>query len=463
LSKLKPFVWREKLFLLHNKFSDNQYFSYICVLINQQTMLITHIDFKNFKPFKEVSFELNPHFNIIIGKNMSGKTSVLDGLSVAMGSFFLGMSGGAVKYILKEDIHLTTYQYSLEEQTPVCVAAKGVVDGNMIEWDRELHSINNGKTTRLGASKIKNIAKKLDTLRQKGKNVKLPILAYYPTTRNWKKINENWKNADVQDTDSRKEGYKSWSNPEYNIQMVLEWFRDMQLAAIQPNGKEAQNGDSVELKVLRICITTCIENAKDVFYDWKRKELMLEWQDDRKIPVSRLSHGVKNMMAIIADIAYRCMRLNPHLELNAAKETEGIVLIDELDAHLHPSWQLKIVDNLKKTFPKIQFVITTHSPLIIGSADANELIMLPENLSEGSLKPQEKSYKGWQLQFILEQIMDSESNYDVNIEPILNNLSESFEKNDLENYQKNLVVLKNVLNPNDAILKVYQMKLAILL
>lgn len=128
-------------------------------------MLITHIGFKKFKPFKEVSFELNSHFNIIIGKNMSGKTSVLDGLSVAMGAFFLGMSGGGIKDIAKEDIHLTTYQYSLEEQTPACVVARGVVNGNSIEWNRELHNIDKNKTTRLGAVKIKDIAKKMNLQR----------------------------------------------------------------------------------------------------------------------------------------------------------------------------------------------------------------------------------------------------------------------------------------------------------
>ncbi len=430
-------------------------------------MLITDINFKNFKPFKDVSFELNSHFNIIIGKNMSGKTSVLDGLSVAMGAFFFGMSGGTVKDIEKKDIRLTTYKYSLEEQIPVYIGAKGTVDAKNVEWNitktTKYRPNEIGYKTIYELDKIRKIAKQLHLKIQQGENIKLPILAYYPTDRTWYPIDN--KDIELEHKGSRLLGYKSWANPEINYKMLLRWFKTMELATIQKkkNGMGQESTISLELQVLKSCLINCIESAKNIFFDWEYGELILEWQDDRKIPVSRLSHGVKNMMAIIADIAYRCMRLNPHLELNAAKETEGIVLIDELDAHLHPSWQLKIVDNLKKTFPKIQFVITTHSPLIIGSADVNELIMLPENLSEGSFKPEEKSYKGWQLQFILEQIMDSESNYDVNIAPILNNLSENFEKNDLENYQKNLVVLKNVLNPNDAILKIYQMKLAILL
>lgn len=420
-------------------------------------MHIKNIDFQNFKPFKHVNLDLDASFNIIIGKNMSGKTSVLDGLSVAMGAFFLGMSGGTAKDIEKEDIYLTTYQYSLEEQTPVRIAAKGIVDGNVIEWNRELHNIDKSNTTRLGADKIKRIAKKMNLQRQKGENVKLPLLVYYPTTRNWKKIKEN-SNLDVKDTDSRKEGYKSWYNPEQNIQMVLEWFRDMQLAAIQSNGKETQSKDSIELQVLRSCLINCIENSQDIFFDWKRKELILEWFDDRKIPVSRLSHGVKNMLAIIADIAYRCIRLNPHLESNAAKETEGIVLIDELDAHLHPSWQLKIVDNLKKTFPKIQFIITTHSPLIIGSADVNEVIILPDDIAEGHFKPEEKSYKGWQLQFILEQIMGSESNYDVNIRPFIGEIHKAYAEKDLAAYDLAFEKLVKIVNPNDTLIKMYEIR-----
>lgn len=74
-----------------------------------------------------------------------------------------------------------------------------------------------------------------------------------------------------------------------------------------------------------------------------------------------------------ADLAYRCLKLNPHLGDNALKETPGLVLIDEIDLHLHPNWQRRIVSDLKSAFPKIQFVATTHSPFIVQSLKSNEV------------------------------------------------------------------------------------------
>ena len=88
--------------------------------------------------------------------------------------------------------------------------------------------------------------------------------------------------------------------------------------------------------------------------------------------------GYRNMIGMIADIAYRCIKLNPHLGVNALKETNGLVLIDELDLHLHPSWQKAIVKELTTSFPKIQFVATTHSPFIVQSLAKDQIINLED-------------------------------------------------------------------------------------
>ncbi len=84
------------------------------------------------------------------------------------------------------------------------------------------------------------------------------------------------------------------------------------------------------------------------------------------------------MLAMVADIARRAAILNPHLEERALAETPGIVLIDELDLHLHPRWQRRVVDNLRETFPNLQFIVTTHSPFIIQALRPGELIDLNE-------------------------------------------------------------------------------------
>jgi len=92
-----------------------------------------------------------------------------------------------------------------------------------------------------------------------------------------------------------------------------------------------------------------------------------------------LSDGQRIILAMVADIAYKAASLNSQLEEKAALETPGIVLIDEIDWNDHPNWQRKIVDSLKTTFPKIQFIATTHSPFIIQSCRVGELIEMNES------------------------------------------------------------------------------------
>jgi predicted ATP-binding protein involved in virulence len=98
-----------------------------------------------------------------------------------------------------------------------------------------------------------------------------------------------------------------------------------------------------------------------------------------ELKVDQLSDGQRNMIAMVGDIAYRCVRLNPQLSARAPLETEGIVLIDEVDLHLHPQWQQVVVTGLQDAFPKIQFVVTTHSPQVLTSIRKENIRTLGRN------------------------------------------------------------------------------------
>ena len=91
------------------------------------------------------------------------------------------------------------------------------------------------------------------------------------------------------------------------------------------------------------------------------------------MPVSQLSDGIRNTVALVADLAYRAVQLNPHLAERAALETDGIVLIDEVDMHLHPSWQQTILTSLREAFPKVQFIVTTHSPQVLSTVQKENI------------------------------------------------------------------------------------------
>ena len=104
----------------------------------------------------------------------------------------------------------------------------------------------------------------------------------------------------------------------------------------------------------------------------------------------------KAVLSVIADIAKRLSMANPD-SLNPLEE-EAVILIDELDLHLHPKWQKEIVADLKRTFPNSQFIVSTHSPFIVQSLDADELF----DIKIMQYAEEEGNYRGWSIEAIQE-------------------------------------------------------------
>ena len=115
---------------------------------------------------------------------------------------------------------------------------------------------------------------------------------------------------------------------------------------------------------------------------------MIVEKDGEELDVNQLSQGEKSLLALVGDIARRLALLNPSME--NPLEGEGVVMIDEVDLHLHPKWQHDLVDKLVKTFPNVQFILTTHSPHIISdnpdilvyALDDGELMQVPNIYGE---------------------------------------------------------------------------------
>ncbi len=132
------------------------------------------------------------------------------------------------------------------------------------------------------------------------------------------------------------------------------------------------------LQAFRQVLRTCLESEgiDEVRYDANLKALAARWHAGPWVSFDHLSDGVRNALGLVLDLTMRCAQLNPHLGERAASETSGVVLIDELDLHLHPTWQSHIIDDLRKAFPRVQFIITTHSPLLISSRRPDEVVIL---------------------------------------------------------------------------------------
>jgi predicted ATP-binding protein involved in virulence len=335
-------------------------------------MKIDRLELKNFRGYKDLSVEFDPGFNLIIGDNGSGKTALLEALTVAMGSFLLGIKNANSRGILPDDIHIATFETNEEFQFPVQVAAEGVVNGNAIKWLRELNGSKN-RTTTIKSESIKQQAHLLDEQIRTGKTNNLPLLAYYATGRLFDVAGGSETNSGEKELASRFRAYNRCLEAKSTYKYFLKWFRGKELSGIQKNSLD------IAFETVKQAIISNIPNCKTLYNEFdpdKSKGLKVQLTDGRILPFTSLSDGTRNFFAIVADMAYKCVTLNPHLKEKALQDTSGIVLIDELDLHLHPEWQRKIIHSLKITFPSIQFIVSSHSPFLIQETGHNQLIVL---------------------------------------------------------------------------------------
>ncbi len=337
-------------------------------------MRIDRLRIKNFKAFDDREFTFPEQFTVLIGDNGTGKTSVLDTLAIAAGSYLLGIDGVAAIAIEKDEIRRVSYdRQSFEYQFPVQIEAVGKIYETELRWLRSLEYLT-GRTTREKSRSIIALAQKHQKLVRAGNRTEnLPLLAYHGTGRLWA---EHKAKVEYKRAGSRTEGYLDCLSPKSSSKQFLSWYKTY----FDSRQKFDYSQDREVIDTFNHAITTMVPEWQKIAFDFVEDDLVGFYQitpnETKYLPYRLLSDGFRNMIGIVADIAYRCIKLNPHLGQAALIETEGIVLIDEIDLHLHPKWQKRIVEDLKRVFPKLQFVVTTHSPFVVQSLKNTELINL---------------------------------------------------------------------------------------
>lgn len=182
---------------------------------------------------------------------------------------------------------------------------------------------------------------------------------------------------------------------------------------------------------------------------------------ENKCYLEELSSGYQSILSIIFCIFDWIEGTNEGNEM-LVKNAVGTVLIDELDAHLHPEWQLTIRDSLEKLFPKLQFIITTHSPHLIASAKAKELLIIPEHNGNLELSPSNKTYSGWNTDQILEEIMGVKSLTNKLYAELIQECLDLIDTKDVSKLDKAIKNLKKVSHSNDTVVESFEIKLATL-
>lgn len=188
----------------------------------------------------------------------------------------------------------------------------------------------------------------------------------------------------------------------HGVEFAFEYIQMLQaVAAEEHEGKQFPAYEAILGAVNYALKDELASNESVIFSTRYGKDLVaLKTEEGTVVPFATLSDGYRNVIKIVLDVAARMCMLNPYLKGEALRETPGVVVIDEIDLSLHPTWQRRIIGILKDLFPKIQFICATHSPFIIQSLEDGELHSLDSDLEE--------EYSGESIEDIAEDIMGVE-------------------------------------------------------
>lgn len=347
-------------------------------------MFLKNITAKNFNGFENITVEFSPGINLLIGNNGSGKTSIIEAISIALGTSFSlvhgistkGLSDNTVRYIYQKEGDAT---HSFIRQFPQQISSE-------LQWnDSEKYSLTASRKGEADATHAFNddIAyKTLNTLNDN--NEKAPIFCLQNFDRDW---TAHKKSQDINVTAGmtiRSDGYKDCLSGKGIEDVIQNWCLKMSFLEYQK--KHPVHEYQLFQNTISHFMQAMLETSEGIQIEYSIETQGMEITiGENKDSLYNLSTGYRAILSMIMELAYRASVLNPTMQDFSA--LEGVVLIDEIDAHLHPKWQWKILDAIRQVFPRVQFIIATHSPIVISSVKDARIIKLIDLKTTEVLEP----------------------------------------------------------------------------
>lgn len=347
-------------------------------------MYLEKITLKNYKAIEELEITLTPGINLLIGDNGVGKTSVLEGIAVALSGLFVNVPGVKTKNIVKEDVRMLIEtagdsSTSVTYCEPISAGCSlKTCDEKVFLWNRVKEEMSSTHT-KIDDKDVCIWMKKMTNQ----PNAILPLISFQSAARVWKVKRGDFGTELKKKLDDRRCGYIGCLDSSMDVKSIQQWCMKQEVTAIN---KGKQIG---EYETFKSIISTFmkeineLDEAPEIYYSPQFSELVYKDKNE-EMAISKLSAGYQSLLWMIMDLAYRVCLLNP--ELRDISQIKGIVLIDEIDMHLHPKWQWNIIKALSTTFPNIQFIIATHSPIIISACKSCNLILIDNKQKISYLK-----------------------------------------------------------------------------
>ena len=348
-------------------------------------MKIKQLRMQSFRGINDLTIDFDPQLNIIIGNNGSGKSSILDCL------------GGFLSHIcdLVNELYVNSNNITdFRNPRPQNIFLDDDISANNEKANVRVETIlkslnfqfsiqkNRGDRSKVSTNILENNPS--DRLQKFVHSTNIPVMIYYSVKReilfqnSQADLNQGIF-IDTQDSQKDKKydiltAYnRAFTGGKVVFNEFFEWFKlleelENELIRDNPTYRDKQ------LESVRQAIYTFLPEFKDLRIRRRPELRMTVTKNDAELTINQLSDGEKNLLAMVGDLAKRLAIANPEME--KPEQGSGVVLIDEIELHLHPKWQRMVIPALLRTFPNCQFIITTHSPQVLGEVKDGKIYRL---------------------------------------------------------------------------------------
>lgn len=374
-------------------------------------MHLKKVIFRNFRCFKQLELDLHPRLTVLVAENGGGKTAVLDGIAAGLTPVLAYLSSASQRLsgpgILDTDFHVEEVKKNSWPQKSDFTQIE-LFSTTGLHWDKWRASTKGKKPeTKIGQKDLADLGGVILESYKGGSPELLPVFSYYGARRGWLPIPQRLRGTKI-DYLQPTSALVGTLEPLNDFKEMLNWFDLEETAELRANkGCPPDDWDESELLgAVRTVIESMLGGRyRNPHFNRQHKFVVDTRGKPEQLQVSQLSQGYQSMLALGMDFARRLALANRHLDHNNTQalphmqdfmkfwEIEqyipdfysppllapAIMLVDEIDLHLHPSWQQRVLGDLMRGFPCTQFIVTTHSPQVLTTLRTENIRMLEQN------------------------------------------------------------------------------------
>lgn len=397
-------------------------------------MKVTHLKLTNVRVIESAEFRFRSGFNLVVGANGVGKTTIIEALAVSL--------SGIIKRIKKLRMPMKSFDV---DAIRIGADSMDVECGFEISRIQDIYQIHKTRGDSVPKREVGKPREQIYATPDQMEFVRdgradpvvyagQPFAILFSTNRAVPYERKPSKAATAGDFITALADV--FSHRELRLAEFADWMRVQQAL-----GKEHPSSKRI-LAVLKDTVTRFLPDYKNLRFGGQDDRMLLIDRNEATLPVRQLSDGERGLLALVLDLTRRLSQANPELE-SPTTEAEAVVLIDEIELHLHPKWQRQIVHKLTTAFPKCQFIATTHSPQIIGEVEFDCIHIIADD----QVHSPTHSF-GVDSNRVLEEIMDVDPRTQ-DVHALLTRIGHEIDKDRFEQARCFLLSLVEVLGEND--------------